>query len=210
MTRTARYDDAVGNPSAETVTAAQRGDQDALDELLSFSLPLVYNIIGHSLRGHADVDDVVQESMLGIVRGLPQLREPTAFRSWVAAVAIRQLRRHYAERAQAPRPDSLAYAPERPDPAADFVDVCVLRLGLSGQRREVAEATRWLDEADQELLALWWLEAAGSLKRTRLSLTDRSRSWGAKWLVQTFVVTKISSRRTPEARNPSPTSRSLS
>ena len=169
MTRTARYDDAVGNPSAETVTAAQRGDQDALDELLSFSLPLVYNIIGHSLRGHADVDDVVQESMLGIVRGLPQLREPTAFRSWVAAVAIRQLRRHYAERAQAPRPDSLAYAPERPDPAADFVDVCVLRLGLSGQRREVAEATRWLDEADQELLALWWLEAAGSLKRTELA-----------------------------------------
>ena len=169
MTRTARYDDAVGNPSAETVTAAQRGDQDALEELLSFSLPLVYNIIGHSLRGHADVDDVVQESMLGIVRGLPQLRKPTAFRSWVAAVAIRQLRWHYAERAQAPQPTSLASAPERPDPAGDFVDVCVLRLGLSGQRREVAEATRWLDEADQELLALWWLEAAGSLKRTELA-----------------------------------------
>jgi hypothetical protein len=33
---------------------------------------------------------------------------------------------------------------------------------------------------------------------------------GAKWLVQIFVVTKTSSRATPELRSPSPTSRSFS
>ena len=41
----------------------------------------------------------------------------------------------------------------------------ILRLGLTEQRREVAEATRWLDGDDQALLALWWLEETGELGR---------------------------------------------
>src|SRR6266568_3772912 len=48
------------------------------------------------------------------------------------------------------------------DPRMDFVELTIVRLGLSGQRREVAEATRWLDDDDRELLALWWLEAGGA------------------------------------------------
>jgi hypothetical protein len=51
------------------------------------------------------------------------------------------------------------------DPAADFVGLTILRLGLSSQREETAQATRWLDPGDRELLALWWLEAAGELDR---------------------------------------------
>ena len=43
----------------------------------------------------------------------------------------------------------------------------ILRLGLTDQRREVAEATRWLDPDDQELLSLWWLEETGELDRVR-------------------------------------------
>ena len=31
------------------------------------------------------------------------------------------------------------------DPAADFVELTIVRLGLSGQRAETAQATRWLD-----------------------------------------------------------------
>jgi len=156
-------------PPAETVLAAQQGDQSALDELLSFSLPLVYNIVGRALRGNSDTDDLVQETMLRIVRGVPQIRDPEAFRSWIVAVTIRQIRWHQADLARAPRITALEWAPEPADPQADFTDLCILRLGLTGQRREVAEATRWLDEADQELLSLWWLEAAGNLDRGELA-----------------------------------------
>jgi hypothetical protein len=49
------------------------------------------------------------------------------------------------------------------------VDATILRLGLSGQRRETAQATRWLDADDRELLALWWLEAAGELGRGEIA-----------------------------------------
>ncbi|HEV2635217.1 MAG TPA: sigma-70 family RNA polymerase sigma factor [Actinocrinis sp.] len=158
-----------GGPPVDLVLAGQAGDPAAVDALLEFSLPLVYNIVGHGLGGHADTDDLVQETMLRVLRGLPQVRDPSAFRSWVAAVAIRQVRWHLADRAQAPRTAALDAAPEPADPQADFVDLCILRLGLTGQRREVAEATRWLDEADRELLGLWWQEAAGTLERSELA-----------------------------------------
>jgi RNA polymerase sigma factor (sigma-70 family) len=145
-----------------TVIAAQAGDARALDSLLAGYLPLIYNIVGRALSGHADVDDVVQETMLRAVRGLSGLRDPAAFRSWLVAVAIRQMREHYRARQAVPVAE---LGDEVADPAADFVELTIVRLGLSGQRAETAQATRWLDPGDRELLALWWLEAAGELDR---------------------------------------------
>jgi RNA polymerase sigma factor (sigma-70 family) len=150
----------------ERVIAAQRGDRTALDALLSEYLPLIYNIVGRAMNGHADVDDVVQETMLRAVRSIGDLRDPAAFRSWLVAVAVRQVRDYIAARKlQIPRDPS----PEVADPGADFVEMTILRLGLSGQRRETAEATRWLDHEDRELLALWWQEAAGTLDRSAVA-----------------------------------------
>jgi hypothetical protein len=54
------------------------------------------------------------------------------------------------------------------DPGADFTDLAITRLELAGQRRETAEATRWLDEENRELLSLWWLEASGELTRDEI------------------------------------------
>ena len=154
---------------SSTVLAAQRGDGKALDALVHETMPLVYNIVGRALRGHSDVDDLVQETMLGIVRGLPGLRDPDAFRSWAVALTVRQLRWHYGERSTAEHSRSLDESVEPADPQADFVDVSIIRLGLTGQRREAVEATRWLDPDDRELLSLWWLEAAGTLTRSELA-----------------------------------------
>jgi RNA polymerase sigma factor (sigma-70 family) len=151
-------------PGPETVLAAQRGDREALDDLISTYLPLVYNVVGRAMNGHADVDDVVQETMLRVVRGIGELRDPRAFRSWLVAIAVRQIRDSYRARvARAP----VADASEVPSP--DFADLTIQQLGLSGQRRETAEATRWLDDDDQSVLALWWQESAGTLSRAELA-----------------------------------------
>ena len=120
------------------------------------------------MNGHPDVDDVVQETMLRAVRGIGELRDPAAFRSWLVAIAIRQVRDSYRDRlAQAPAVESPVM--ESAAPVPDFADQTIERLGLSGQRLQAAEATRWLDDDDRPVLALWWQEAAGELSRTDLA-----------------------------------------
>ncbi|MEG3633192.1 sigma-70 family RNA polymerase sigma factor [Micromonospora palythoicola] len=152
------------------VIAARGGDRRALDEVVAASLPLVYNIVGRALRGDADVDDVVQETLVRVVRHLSDLHDPAAFRSWLVAITVRQVRDWEQRRRIAlGRFAELDAAEDLPDPRADFAGLTILRLGLTDQRREVAEATRWLDEGDQELLALWWLEETGDLIRADLA-----------------------------------------
>ncbi|MFI9175280.1 RNA polymerase sigma factor [Streptomyces lincolnensis] len=153
----------AGRSWRDTIAAAQAGDRRALDELVEGWLPLVYNIVGRALNGHADVDDVVQETMLRAVDNLGSLRDPDSFRSWLVAIAMRQIRDRARRRTPAPLAD-----PE-PSQAADFAELTVLRLQLEGQRREVTEAVRWLDDEDRQLLSLWWLEVAGELTRRELA-----------------------------------------
>lgn len=150
------------------VLAAQAGDRQAQEALVAAWLPLVYNVAGRALNGHADVDDVAQETMIRALDGLDGLRDPESFRSWLVAITMNQIRRRYTGQQQA-AVGGLDESWEVPDPRADFTDLTILRLGLSGQRREVAEATRWLDPDDRELLALWWLEASGDLTRAELA-----------------------------------------
>ncbi|MEV5239506.1 sigma-70 family RNA polymerase sigma factor [Streptomyces cinnamoneus] len=151
------------------VEAAQAGDAAAREELVAACLPLIYNIVGRALNGHADVDDVVQETMIRMVSGLDGLRDPGRFRSWLVAIAVNQIRRHWrTERHDAPV-TGLQEADDVHDPDADFVGLTIVRLSLEGQRREAAEATRWLDEDERAVLSLWWLEAAGEITRAEVA-----------------------------------------
>ncbi|MDQ0365468.1 AbfB domain-containing protein [Catenuloplanes indicus] len=156
------------------VLAARRGDRPALAELVAEHLPLVYNVIGRAVGAHADIDDAVRQTMHRVVRELPDLREPAAFRPWLLAHALRQATRVRRGGTRLPLPED----GDAPDPGADFVGLSIIRLGLSGQRRRLAEATRWLDGEHATTLSLWWLESAGTISRTesaaalRLSLAD--------------------------------------
>ncbi|MEU7930815.1 sigma-70 family RNA polymerase sigma factor [Micromonospora echinofusca] len=149
------------------VDAARRGDQTAMDELVSHYLPLVYNIVGRALNRSADVDDVVQNTMLSVVRGLAGVRDPRLFRSWLVAVTMNEVRtsRQYRHTTPASPEDIDSVI----DPGSDFEDLTLTRLRLSDQRREVALATRWLDDDHRHLLSLWWLVEAGHLSRADLA-----------------------------------------
>jgi RNA polymerase sigma factor (sigma-70 family) len=152
------------------VVAAQGGDRGALDELVAAHLPLVYTIVGRALSGHADVDDVVQETMLRAVRDLPTLRAPASFRAWLTSIAVRRVVEHrQRRRIRAERTVVLDEAFEVPDAESAVEDVSILRLDVSGQRREVAEATEWLDPDDRLLLSLWWQETAGRMQRAEIA-----------------------------------------
>ncbi|MGW8552622.1 sigma-70 family RNA polymerase sigma factor [Streptomyces tubercidicus] len=151
------------------VEAARTGDTGAQDQLVAAYLPLVYNIVGRALKGHADVDDVVQETMLRALKGLEGLRDPARFRSWLVSIAMNQIR-HYWQHEHRDAPiGGLPEIHEVAAPEPDFVDVTIVRLGLEGQRKEVVEATRWLDDDQRNVMSLWWLEAAGELTRTEVA-----------------------------------------
>jgi RNA polymerase sigma factor (sigma-70 family) len=158
----------VPGTDAALVRAALAGDAQSLDALVAGYLPLVYNIVGRALDAPGEVDDTVQDVMLHMIRDLRQLREPEAFRSWLAAIAMRQVRARWRGRRAAPAPGVL-HDEALADPGADFVDLTITALQLSGQRREIVEATRWLDDGDRQLLSLWWLEVAGQLTRAELT-----------------------------------------
>ncbi|MER5410618.1 sigma-70 family RNA polymerase sigma factor [Streptomyces sp. NPDC002769] len=152
---------------AALVTAARSGDPQSQDALVGAYLPLVYNVVGRALNGSVDVDDVVQETMLRALDALGSLRTPESFRSWLVAIAMNQVRRHWQDRQFTP--GTVEDTKDVADPGADFVDLTMVRLQLSGQRQETARATRWLEPDDRALLSLWWLECAGELTRTEVA-----------------------------------------
>ncbi|WDF43764.1 sigma-70 family RNA polymerase sigma factor [Streptomyces sp. T12] len=153
--------------SAALVAAARNGDPEAQDALVGAYLPLVYNVVGRALNGSVDVDDVVQDTMLRALDALGGLRDPESFRSWLVAIAMNQVRAHWHARQSAP--GTVEEAQDLADPGADFVDLTMVQLQLSGQRQETARATRWLEPDDRGLLSLWWLECAGELTRSEVA-----------------------------------------
>ncbi|OPG06975.1 hypothetical protein B1R27_15495 [Streptomyces sp. GKU 895] len=156
-------------PDVAVVEAARTGDAQAAEQLVRDCLPLVYNIVGRALDGHGDVDDVVQETMVRVLDGLPGLERPDRFRSWLVAITVRQIRDRWRRGRTSLPADPLEENTQEADPRADFADLTILRLALSGQRREAVEAARWLEDEEREVLALWWMESAGELTRGELS-----------------------------------------
>ncbi|MDR6322398.1 sigma-70 family RNA polymerase sigma factor [Actinoplanes couchii] len=151
------------------VRDAQRGDTGARDRLFADHLPLVYDVVGRTLPGHPDVDDLVQDTMLQAINGLAGLRDPERFRSWLVAIAYRRVQAHLRTQRTARRRRHHAEPVDLPDPDGDFAERTTAEMVVTGQRRELAEATRWLEDADRELLGLWWQEARGDLSRAELA-----------------------------------------
>ncbi|BBH70141.1 hypothetical protein ACTI_68260 [Actinoplanes sp. OR16] len=155
---------------AGLVVAAQHGDRRSLELLLAEHLPFVYTIVARAVDSPEDADDVVQDTMLRAVRDLAGLRAPASFKPWLAAIAVRQVgtwqSRRQSARSRAASFDELADAA---DPGADVEAMAVMRTRITGQRREVAEAARWLDDEDRALLSLWWQETAGLMTRNEVA-----------------------------------------
>jgi RNA polymerase sigma factor (sigma-70 family) len=153
-----------------TVFAARAGGSEALDVLVRQHLPLVYNLVRRALNAGPDVDDVVQDIMLRALRQLPELRDPSSFRPWLTAIAIRQISTHLARNeAAARRAASLDEVIGSPDAGAELEGAVLLRAELAAQRRQVMHAARWLAADDRALLPLWWLETLGELSRAEVA-----------------------------------------
>ncbi|MFD8635377.1 RNA polymerase sigma factor [Streptomyces sp. NPDC059533] len=110
MTSTDRAEDEI----AALVTAAQRGDVLAMDDLLSVLEPMVRRVCRPIAR--EDGADATQEALVAIFRNIRQLRSPSALFGWAKAIAAREAVRMTAQRKR-------IVVAEVADRAADEVDV---------------------------------------------------------------------------------------
>ncbi len=75
--------------SAVLVRAARRGDVTALDELATQLLPRARNLVRYLVRGDEDVDDIAQEGLIAVLRGLGTYRGHGTLTAWVDRIVAR-------------------------------------------------------------------------------------------------------------------------
>jgi RNA polymerase sigma factor (sigma-70 family) len=87
----------LGQDESALVSAAQSGDRAAMQQLLisnwTWLRCLVYGVIGTG-----NMDDVLQDISIKVIRKISTLRDPACFRPWLASLAHRQALRHRGRR----------------------------------------------------------------------------------------------------------------
>lgn len=129
------------------ITAAVGGDRAAAESLCRELLPRVRNLVRYLLRGDGRVDDVAQEALIAVLRGLATFRGDGRFESWVdrivARTAFAAIRRIRAQT----QPGEHAPVDDDPGGDGDGRDRYALR-------RELAEALDRLPQDQRESLVL--------------------------------------------------------
>jgi DNA-directed RNA polymerase specialized sigma24 family protein len=80
---------------AGLVQAALMGDRAAEEQLYLRHVHYVQGLLVRLLGSRAEAEDAIQETFVIALDQLPSLREPAAFRPWLAQIAVSQARRRF-------------------------------------------------------------------------------------------------------------------
>ena len=171
-------------PVREWVLSAQKGDQQAFEELFRLFQGTVYNTALQLLGNPEDAEDVTQDAFLRAWEQLPKLTAPEAFRNWLLTITVNLCRSHFrkasppTEALDAPlEGDDAEEEPTREiaDEGVDAETIVLQRETARLVRRAVAE----LPLAFREVIVLHYFEGvelAGSAKILRVPVgTVKSR-----------------------------------
>jgi len=86
------------SPADPRIAAAAAGDRRAAQSLCSEILPRVRNLVRYLVRGDHEVDDIAQEALISVLRGLGGYRGEGAFTSWVDRIVARTTFAHIGKR----------------------------------------------------------------------------------------------------------------
>lgn len=110
----------------ETLTQAQGGDLRAMEILVEHHRDAIARLLWRFARTPADLDDLVQDTFVRMVRGLPAWRREQPFAHWLLRIATNvgrdYFRRHTVRRrwfADQPATDDANSTPDPVDPAPD-------------------------------------------------------------------------------------------
>jgi RNA polymerase sigma-70 factor (ECF subfamily) len=136
----------------DVARAAQQGDRNARDELLRYLYGAVRKHVYFTIGGGPLADDVVQETMIAIHRGLATFHGDAHPRTWALTIATRYARRMRAKDARHVPVDDLDVATFDVDETAAGEMVLLRRAlaRLSPKKREAFILISLLDLTAQE------------------------------------------------------------
>jgi RNA polymerase sigma factor (sigma-70 family) len=167
-----RVDETQRRRETLTVVRCQLGERRAFRDLIEqWQRPLYGYVMRMAPPDRAD--DIVQDVWLKVVRGLPRLRDPVAFPSWLFSIARRSA-------ADSFRSD----AAEPADPVADLPDEPFDDLDAHLTSEVVTRAIDRLEPMEREVIHLYYLsdlaikdiaDVVGAPEGTVKSRLDRAR-----------------------------------
>lgn len=150
------------DPDAGYARLAAGGDRAAMEALVERHQAAIARLLWRFVRTRADLDDLVQETFLRMVRGLPAWKPDQPFGHWLQRIATnagrdsfrrQAVRRRWMVERAAPSPEGGQAEPDAPDPAAD--------PAARAAANEVKTILAQLAPDDRALLTLHHLEGWG-------------------------------------------------
>ena len=96
----------------ELLMRLRSGEEQAFVELVTAWTPLMRRVASNFVKSQASVDEVVQETWLAVVRGLPAFRGESALRTWSLSILSNIARKYGVKDARATPWSSLSPAEE--------------------------------------------------------------------------------------------------
>ena len=148
------------DPDATLAIRARGGDRTAMEELVLRHQEAITRLLWRFARSPSDLEDLVQETFLRMVRGLPGWRADQPFLHWLYRIATNTGRDYFRRRtvrqrwmADQPKNEDDAPLPEAVDPAPD--------PAARAAANEVKAMLDHLSPDDRTLLTLHHLEGWG-------------------------------------------------
>ncbi len=82
-----RQDSAISDPMADLVSRAQRGEGEALAQIIRQTEQRVYNLAYRILQNRQEAEDLAQEIYVRVWRALPSFRGESKFTTWLHVIA---------------------------------------------------------------------------------------------------------------------------
>ena len=134
---------------AQWVQRAKAGDRDAWLALYRAHVGELFGYCYNELGSAQEAEDVVAESFLRAVRGLPRFDGRSSFRTWLYSIARNQLRDRWRRAGRRPRTVPLDHAAGQPQPEHGLADANTApsrsRSTVLGQRMLEALPARYAE-----------------------------------------------------------------
>jgi RNA polymerase sigma-70 factor (ECF subfamily) len=128
-----------GDPDPAVIEACRRGDRRALEAVLREQTLAVERLLVRMVGPSADLDDLLQQTLIAAVRAFPRYRGEASIRTWMSRIAVNMVRQHL-RRPDRRRRVALELVPD------DHVDgVAAAPDGQTDHRRQLARLFHHLD-----------------------------------------------------------------